>query len=506
MLDNSGQQWLSPARAVITPALEQRLKAEEERLRTSGKRGHYVEATRFRIIFDLNPDYPQGRRGATGALDNLLVEARGTFADVSSPASASLRGGVRELGRSYLVETLRPDVIRWVVHKDVERTERDRGNFGKRAIRRVWPDFQVYPMLDRSVATVKGDAAQSTFGAYGDGINWAVVDSGVDAAHPHFRMWKNLEEPDQLEHVDLTGGNAPTVDRLGQGHGTAVAGVIAGEIRPDAGDARRLKVRRGILDSDNEVEGQFESVSRMCGVAPRCKVISYRVFDGSSPAYVSNVIAALEHIQQVNDYGRNIRIHGVNLSLGYTFHPEWFVGGYSPLCSEVDRMVQSGVVVVVAAGNSGFTALDGADQDFSSGVTINDPGNAASAITVGSTHRDAPHRFGISYFSSKGPTGDGRYKPDLVAPGEYIVTCASSQATPDVDDWEDPDYAEFSGTSIAAAHVSGAIAAFLSVRREFIGQPERVKQIFLSAATDLGRVREFQGHGMVDVMRAIQAV
>jgi hypothetical protein len=63
-----------------------------------------------------------------------------------------------------------------------------------------------------------------------------------------------------------------------------------------------------------------------------------------------------------------------------------------------------------------------------------------------------------------------------------------------------------SGASIAAPHVSGVIAAFLSVRREFIGQPERVKEIFLSTATDLKRERYFQGNGLVDLMRAIQSV
>ncbi|HVG17633.1 MAG TPA: S8 family serine peptidase, partial [Blastocatellia bacterium] len=67
-------------------------------------------------------------------------------------------------------------------------------------------------------------------------------------------------------------------------------------------------------------------------------------------------------------------------------------------------------------------------------------------------------------------------------------------------------YKEDSGTSMAAPHVSGAIAAFLSVRREFIGQPEEVKKIFVSTATDLKRDLYFQGHGLVDLMRAIQSV
>jgi len=68
------------------------------------------------------------------------------------------------------------------------------------------------------------------------------------------------------------------------------------------------------------------------------------------------------------------------------------------------------------------------------------------------------------------------------------------------------DYIETSGTSMAAPHVSGVIAAFLSARREFIGQPERVKAIFVSTCTDLRRDRFFQGAGLVDLMRAIQSV
>ena len=218
------------------------------------------------------------------------------------------------------------------------------------------------------------------------------------------------------------------------------------------------------------------------------------------------------------------------MSVGYDFEPKWFACGQSPLCVEVDRLVRSGVVVVVAAGNTGY----GYNQPDARGpiaagldVTINDPGNAELAITVGSTHRDMPHMYGVSYFSSKGPTGDGRLKPDIVAPGEKIISCKSGQAA-----WEGeapvenggttdtaggtsasavaarPNiqplyYKEDSGTSMAAPHVSGVIAAFLSVRREFVGQPEAVKEIFLSTATDLKRAVYFQGKGLIDLMRAI---
>src|SRR5205807_2778872 len=103
----------------------------------------------------------------------------------------------------------------------------------------------------------------------------------------------------------------------------------------------------------------------------------------------------------------------------------------SPVCVEVDRLVRTGVVVSVAAGNTGYAyeqvyttqAAGGGSAIAGQPLSINDPGNADLAITVGSTHREMPHTYGVSYFSSKGPTGDGRLKPDLVAPGEKIISC-----------------------------------------------------------------------------------
>jgi serine protease AprX len=229
---------------------------------------------------------------------------------------------------------------------------------------------------------------------------------------------------------------------------------------------------------------------------------------------VSSIISAINWIQEINGYGRRIQIHGVNLSVGYPFDAEWFACGQSQLCVEVNRLVRSGVSVVVAAGNRGYGQLASTQQEENRmgglALSISDPGNAELAITVGSTHRDMPHVYGVSYFSGKGPTGDGRPKPDLLAPGEKILSCATGKLLEDNQPCDPkaklPNYIEYSGTSMAAPHVSGCIASFLSVKREFIGRPDRVKEVFLATATDLGRERSFQGAGLVDLMRAIQNV
>lgn len=362
--------------------------------------------------------------------------------------------------------------------------------------------------MDASAATVKADAARTSFGASGRGVCWAVLDSGIDGTHPHFRMHDNLKPAPGLAHVDFTvGGKSPLTDTFG--HGTHVAGIMAGELRATR-RAPIVAVRRE-RDEQGDVHYLRTPVERLIGMAPQAGLLSYKVLDDDGTGDTSTIITALEHVAQVNDYGRNLRIHGVNLSVGYAFNPEWFACGGSPLCVVVDRLVRSGVVVVVAAGNTGY----GWNQDYfredpvAAGLdlTINDPGNAAHAITVGSTHRDMPHRYGVSYFSSKGPTGDGRAKPDLVAPGERILSCAAGRAAADAaTQVAGVQYIEDTGTSMAAPHVAGCIAGFQSVRREFIGRADEVKDVFLRSATDLGRVPAFQGRGLIDVLRAIQSV
>jgi subtilisin family serine protease len=316
-------------------------------------------------------------------------------------------------------------------------------------------------------------------------------------------------------------GNALTDN---YGHGTHVAGIIAGGL-PRAGDSQRriaCEVYERSFKSDVGGENVVKTVikrtvrdpARLRGVAPHCKLVSLQVLDDKGEGRASDIIRALQYIREkLNDDPKLLRVHGVNLSVGYEFDAEMFACGQSPLCAEVDRLVQSGVAVVAAAGNTGYGTVGAAQRTTKVGIsnTINDPGNAAGAITVGATHRSAPHTYGVSYFSSKGPTADGRLKPDLVAPGERITSCATGKklaelGIPPGTPADVAHYVDDSGTSMAAPHVSGAIAGFLSIRQEFKGKPLEVKRIFLESATSLGREKYFEGHGLVDLMRAIQSV
>jgi subtilisin family serine protease len=444
------------------------------------------------VVIDLNLDFVDGRAAARRETIRLIDEAK---AKVGQDRKQGVNVTKSKLSEQYVFATLEAKVIREAV----------RQNTGG-AIYRIWPDFEVHPLIFKSVSTVKADAARAAFTAMGDDIVWAVLDSGIQKNHPHFQKHKNLDLDPALAAKDFTGTGRPHADAFG--HGTHVAGIIAGELSGADGVEPRAFSR--MRDENGDVRFDSVDLEHIAGMAPRCKLLSLKVLDGQGAGVASNLITALEYVQRLNGYGRRLRVHGVNLSVGYDFEPEWFACGQSPLCVEVDRLVRSGVVVVVAAGNTGYGWLQGTSRGTVAAgldLTINDPGNAALAITVGATHRDEPHTYGVSYFSSKGPTGDGRLKPDLVAPGEKILSCAAgAKRNEAVAQAGTCNYVEDSGTSMAAPHVSGVIAAFLSIRREFIGRPDRVKDIFLSTATDLGRDRNFQGQGLVDLMRAIQSV
>jgi subtilisin family serine protease len=500
-------------RTVIAIPLLRQLEAEQAKQEEAKRENKPVpEFQSHKVIIDLNLEFPGGRDQARAWVVST-IEALVKESPTGKAAGQEIYEEKGELSPQYVFASLQARAIQELVVRDALPKKDKLGNaFTSRAIYHIWPDFEISALTNRSISTVKADAARAAFAALGDSVVWAVMDSGIEITHSHFQKHENwkLEEP--LNHLDFTGKGDPKSDPYG--HGTHVAGIIGGEMATGPGTKKRGAVVRS-RDEKGVVRYQPIELEAISGMAPKCKLVSLRVLDENGKGDTSSLIAAIAKIQEINGYGRRLLIHGVNISVGNSFDPEWFACGQSPLCTEVNHLVNSGVVVVVAAGNSGY----GTNQTRFTGVisaglgmTINDPGNADEAITVGATHRDMPHIYGVSYFSSKGPTGDGRAKPDIVAPGEKIISCAAgkakqralTQANQLASD--DADYVEDSGTSMAAPHVSGVIAAFLSIRREFIGHPDKVKEIFLATATDLKRERYFQGHGLVDLMRAIQSV
>jgi subtilisin family serine protease len=391
-----------------------------------------------------------------------------------------------------------------------------------RTIYRIWPDFRVHAHIDGSLATIKSDAAARTYGTSGAGIVWAVIDSGIDKDHPHFAGGTVTDPAVARLHRDFTGLLAAdgkmTDDPASAltdpvGHGTHVAGIIAGTAPTDPAEVLIAANEPTSGDLPSWVKRPLPPGRTLNGMAPKARLVSLRVLDATGETTSSLVIAALAQVRAFNADSRQLVIHGVNLSIGCDWYPDEFAAGQSPLCRELDLLVATGVVAVVSAGNSGAggTLTGGSDDVFGRLSTITDPGNAIHAITVGSTHRSQPHTYGVTYTSSKGPTLDGRLKPDLIAPGERITSAATGALINGIELLQSDvpgiaRYMEDSGTSMAAPHVSGAIAAFLSVRGEYIGQPEEVKRLFMNNATSLGRHEFFQGAGLIDLMRVLSNV
>lgn len=410
--------------------------------------------------------------------------------------------------------------------------------------RRIWQvsSNRHVEALGVSVETIKADAARRVFDMSCRDITWAVIDSGNDGSHPAFRdhakkgfatridkaldfsrlrwlaSYDSLEsfsdnEPWRQTINEIAARAKLTTDevydalvvlsddaRLGRpydwgvlskllecdvdqleprsdsdrpvGHGTHVAGVLGGDWR----------------EKDRIV---------LQGVCPDIRIYDLRVLGDTAEDTEFAVIAALEYVRWLNGRNRYLKIHGVNLSIGIQQDAQNFACGQTPVCRAADAVVRAGVVVVAAAGNWGsheFGTRGGFYGGYSS-ISIADPGNTETVITVGATHRERPHEYGVSFFSSRGPTGDGRAKPDLVAPGEKIDGPLPNLGMGRLD-----------GTSMAAPHVSGVAALLLARNSEFIGKPLQVKKILMQSATDLGRERHFQGVGLVDALRALQSV
>ena len=354
-----------------------------------------------------------------------------------------------------------------------------------------------------TVKSSKADQAKATsalglpYQLTGKGVSVAVIDSGVahvaDLGGKTSIPLLSLGGDRVAVSVDMTqsapqgkgpkGGPKAAAQDDPCGHGTHVAGIIAGN---------------GSKSSDPNAYRHF------LGIAPQASIVSVRVLDASGQTDVGTVIAGITWvINHKNDDPNNV-IRVINLSLG---HPVGESYTTDPLCQAVEAAYQAGIVVVCAAGNDGRASDDTntAGQDNEGWGTnygsINSPANDPYVITVGATKSADGSRANdkIATYSGRGPSRlDFVMKPDIVAPGNKIISLDANNSTLDnyaggtndipqaayryvkKGDAVSNDYFQLSGTSMAAPVVAGAVALLLQASPALT--PDTVKaRLMLSA-------------------------
>jgi serine protease AprX len=304
----------------------------------------------------------------------------------------------------------------------------------------------------------------------GAGIDVALIDSGV-APVPGIDM-KVVNGPDLS--FDSQAENLTNVDTYG--HGTHMAGIIAG---------RDTAIRPGREDED--VDKYFE------GAAPGARIVSIKVASSDGATDVSQVIAAIDWVVQHRDAdGLNIRV--LNLSFGTDGTQDYQL---DPLAYAAEVAWLHGVVVVVAAGNAGF----GSPQ-------LNDPAYDPYVIAVGADDTkgtDDPKDDAIPSFQSR---GNSVRHPDIVAPGKSIVSLRDPGSyVDDANPGARVGLSRFfrgSGSSQAAAIVSGAVATLLQQRPSLT--PDEVKALLTQTATWLPNADPVaQGAGLINMHAAREA-
>lgn len=278
-------------------------------------------------------------------------------------------------------------------------------------------------------------------GIKGTGVTVAVMDTGI-ADHPDFSHRI-------LDFVDFTAGRSGMYDD--NGHGTHVCGIIGGT--------------------------GFASRGRYMGIAPGVKYVVIRVLDKMGNGNTTQVIRAIEWLIR-NHKKYNIRILNISVGMLSSAKEE----EREKLLEAVERVWEEQIVVVTAAGNNGPEA---------GSVTI--PGMSKTVITVGSSDDETAIRGRIRMgtgYSGRGPTESCIVKPEVVAPGTKVVSCSNRMS-----------YETKSGTSMATPVVTGAIALLLE-RYPYL-TPVQVKLRLYETAVDLGKPRNTQGWGMIDIRRLL---
>jgi serine protease AprX len=347
-------------------------------------------------------------------------------------------------------------------------------------VKRVSLDRPVFATLERTGDAIGATAVREELGVTGKGIGVAVIDSGVAGWHDDLYRTRRLAHFKDFTNdtgFSLWTSTLPTDE---YGHGTHVAGIIAGS---------------GYL-----------SYGRRSGVAPGAHIVGLKVLDGDGHGYISDVIAALDYAVSVKST-YNIRV--INLSVASGVYESYRV---DPLTLAAKRAVDAGIVVVAAAGNLGRDA--GGRIQYGA---ITSPGNAPWVLTVGAaSHQGTARRSddSVGAFSSRGPTWiDFGAKPDLIAPGVGIESLATPWSTLSLSYasyllsgargiWYSP-YLSLSGTSMAAPVVAGTVALMLEANPTLT--PNAVKALLqFTAQEQPGEHVLAQGAGLVNARGAVR--
>jgi serine protease AprX len=328
---------------------------------------------------------------------------------------------------------------------------------------------------ERTSATIGSTSVRQDYGYDGSGIGVAVIDSGVAPSHDDLLDGAGQRIDRFVDFVN--GGTSPYDD---YGHGTHVAGIIAGN--------------------------GFDSSGARSGVAPGARLTVLKVLDASGNGHISDVIAAIDYVVENKD-ALNIRV--INLSVATGVYESY---NADPLTLAAQRAVRAGIVVVTAAGNNG---RDPQGRTHHGGITA--PGNAPWVLTVGaSSHMGTIDRADdtIAAFSSRGPAAiDYSAKPDLVAPGvgiESLSNPASAFYTTRAQYLLDGTvttpyrpYLSLSGTSMSAPVVAGAVALMLQANPSLT--PNEVKAILQYTAQFYpGYDRLTEGAGFLNAKGAVE--
>ena len=302
-------------------------------------------------------------------------------------------------------------------------------------------------------------------GFTGDGVGVALIDSGV-APVPGLLSWGKV-----VNGVDLSfESQAPYLRHLDTfGHGTHMAGIIAGQ------------------DSWMPWHRRRESTPFQ-GMAPDAHLINVKVADANGATDVSQVIAAIDWVvQHRNDRGMNIRV--LNLSFGTDGVQDYRL---DPLSHAAEVAWRNGIVVVAAAGNGGYGSKK-----------LNNPAYDPYLLAVGAADGNGTYSTADDTIPSFSSCGDALRRPDLVAPGKSVVSLRSFFSSADLLSPSGRVGTRFfrgSGTSQAAAVVSGAAALLIEQRPEVT--PDQVKALLTSTANELpGASPACQGAGMIDLKK-----